>query len=134
MKESANNKFHAYANSFWSEMKSAHRSLQTRRIPIYAQTEDKVYYALPKLVKPLYGVRGIDSPHHALRFCSLIPFSDPEYQREKVHRRFSSMLSGQSGSVEDHCHLLCSLLLGMGLRAYVCVGSTSKGEHSWVLT
>ena len=53
-----------------------HRNLQTRRIPIYAQSEDKVYVALPKFVKPVYGVRGIDSPHHALRFCALIPFSE----------------------------------------------------------
>lgn len=44
------------------------------------------------------------------------------------------MLGGRSGSVEDHCHLLCSLLLGMGLKSWVCVGTTSKGEHSWVMT
>jgi len=47
--------------------------------------------------------------------------------KEKAYRRFSVMLSSQAGLVEDHCHLLCSLLLGMGLKAYVCVGSTSKG-------
>ena len=44
------------------------------------------------------------------------------------------MLTGQAGLAEDHCHLLCSLLLGMGLKAYVCVGTTSKGEHSWVMS
>ena len=47
--------------------------------------------------------------------------------KEKTFRRFSTMLAGQAGLVEDHCHLLCSLLLGMGLKAYVCVGTTSKG-------
>lgn len=36
--------------------------------------------------------------------------------------------------MEDHCHLLCSLLLGMGLKSYVCVGTTGKGEHSWVMS
>ena len=31
--------------------------------------------------------------------------------------------------------LLCSLLLGFGLDAYVCVGTKNKGAaHSWVLT
>jgi centrosomal protein CEP76 len=44
------------------------------------------------------------------------------------------MLVGQSGIVEDHCHLLCSLLLGFGLKAYVCVGTAGKGEHSWVMS
>ena len=73
--------------------------MQTRRIPIYAQTEDKIYVALPKLVKPLYGVRGIDSPHHALRFCSLIPFEEGQFNKERSFRRFSTMLAGQSGLV-----------------------------------
>lgn len=36
---------------------------------------------------------------------------------------------------EDHAVLLCSLLLGFGLEAYVCVGTKAKGlAHSWVLT
>ena len=81
LKESANTTFHSYANTFWNEIKNVHRSLQTRRIPIYAQTEDKIYYPLAKLIKPIYGVRGLDSPHHALRFCSLIPFSSEEMHK-----------------------------------------------------
>ena len=37
--------------------------------------------------------------------------------------------------VEDHCVLLCSLLLGYGLEAYVCVGTKAQGlAHSWVAT
>ena len=37
--------------------------------------------------------------------------------------------------VEDHATLLCSLLLGFGLDAYVCVGTKSKGiAHTWVMT
>lgn len=37
--------------------------------------------------------------------------------------------------VEDHCTLLCSLLLGYGLEAYVCVGTKAQGlAHSWVAT
>ena len=31
--------------------------------------------------------------------------------------------------------LLCSLLLGFGLDAYVCVGAKAKGAaHTWVVT
>ena len=38
-------------------------------------------------------------------------------------------------SCEDHCVLLCSLLLGFGLDAYICVGSKVKGVgHTWVMT
>lgn len=36
---------------------------------------------------------------------------------------------------EDHAVLLCSLLLGFGLNAYVCVGTKAKGAaHTWVMT
>lgn len=30
--------------------------------------------------------------------------------------------------------LLCNLLLGFGLEAYVCIGTNSEGSHAWVLT
>jgi len=33
------------------------------------------------MIKPIFGVRGIDSPHHALRFCSLIPFCEPQLHK-----------------------------------------------------
>ena len=40
-----------------------------------------------------------------------------------------------SKDCEDHAALLCSLLLGFGLSAYVCVGTKAKGaSHSWVMT
>lgn len=36
---------------------------------------------------------------------------------------------------EDHAILLCSLLLGFGLDAYICVGTKQKGSvHAWVMT
>ena len=30
--------------------------------------------------------------------------------------------------------LLCNLLLGFGLDAFVCVGTNQEGAHAWVLT
>ena len=37
--------------------------------------------------------------------------------------------------IEEHAVLLCSLLLGFGLNAYVVVGTKSKGQaHMWVMT
>lgn len=38
------------------------------------------------------------------------------------------------GSVEDHANLLCSFLLGFGLKSYVALGHSSRGEHAWVIT
>jgi len=46
-----------------------------------------------------------------------------------------SFLARGKGDVEDHCVLLCSLLLGFGLDAYVCIGTKAKGiSHAWVVT
>jgi len=37
--------------------------------------------------------------------------------------------------VENHATLLCSLLLGFGLNAYVCLGTKAKSSpHAWVVT
>jgi len=38
------------------------------------------------------------------------------------------------GDSEDHALLLCNLLLGFGLDAFVCVGTNGEGSHAWVLT
>nr|XP_020011665.1 centrosomal protein of 76 kDa-like [Castor canadensis] len=45
------------------------------------------------------------------------------------------LLSEEEGDCEDHANLLCSLLLGYGLEAFVCVGTKAKGvPHAWVMT
>ena len=45
------------------------------------------------------------------------------------------MLSVNFQDCEAHACLLCSLLLGFGLDAYVCIGTKSKGlTHAWVMT
>lgn len=38
------------------------------------------------------------------------------------------------GDVEDHAALLCNLLLGFGLEAYVVIGVSINGPHTWVIT
>lgn len=46
----------------------------------------------------------------------------------------SSVLSQGWGGLEDKTSLLCSLLLGFGLDAYVIIGKTVESEwHQWVM-
>lgn len=40
----------------------------------------------------------------------------------------------KKGDVEDHVVLLCNLLLGFGLDAYIAAGVAINGPHLWVLT
>ena len=85
---------------------------------------------------PLDQIRGIDSPFHAARFVSLIPFKKreaPGGEKTDIWHRFQSFLANGSGDYQDHSLLLCSLLLGFGLDAYVVCGSSSEGPHMWVL-
>lgn len=45
------------------------------------------------------------------------------------------IISPPQGDCEDHANLLCSLLLGFGMEAFVCVGTKAKGTpHTWVMT
>lgn len=81
--------------------------------------------------------RILETPLHAARFVSLIPFQRLEAigkERVEVWHSIQSFLSRGCGDSEDHSVLLCNLLLGFGLEAYVCVGTNSEGSHSWVLT
>jgi len=45
-----------------------------------------------------------------------------------------ALLCRKSGEAEEHALLLCSLLLGFGLDAFVCIGTDAHGPHVWVLT
>jgi centrosomal protein CEP76 len=100
------------------------------------------------MLYPLEGNRLIDSPFHAARFVSLIPFQRKEApggQKVEIWHSIHSFLARVSfvssliflkgcGDCEDHSLLLCCLLLGFGLDAYVCVGTGGEGPHTWVLT
>lgn len=89
-------------------------------------------------VQPLYGIRGIDSAYHAARFVSLFQYV-PEMlptkdERAEVWHSFHTFIAQGFGDVEDHSTLLCSLLLGFGLDAYICVGNSGDGPHLWVMS
>ena len=82
-------------------------------------------------------VGNLDTPLHAARFVSLIPFQRleaPGKEKIEVWHSMQSFLARGCGDSEDHAVLLCNLLLGFGLEAYVGVGTNSEGSHAWVLT
>lgn len=111
-------------------------------------------------VRPIYPPRNSNlsnGPRFASRFVSLIPFNrlcSLSGGRRESWLPAQAMLLRRSGDVEDHANLLCSLLLGWGMNAYVCSGyirssfnsdtptlmeeNSPKGEtsisHYWVVT
>jgi centrosomal protein CEP76 len=84
----------------------------------------------------------LPTPRHAARFVSLIPFEQngtlagsPGVTDEGVWSSAHSFLARGAGDASDHANLLCSLLLGFGLDAYVAIGADEAGTAtSWVCT
>jgi centrosomal protein CEP76 len=99
-------------------------------------------------ISPIAPPRSLNGPRFAARLVSLIPYmKEPSLFGTKADACWSSthaFLAKKCGSVEDHALLLCSLLLGWGLNAYVAMGlitSSSISEntnniipHTWVVT
>lgn len=84
----------------------------------------------------MYADRILDSPLHAARFVSLIPFERmeaPGSDKVEVWHSMQAFLARGCGDAEDHAVLLCNLLIGFGLDAYVAVGTNGEGSHAWVV-
>lgn len=84
--------------------------------------------------------RLLDTPRQAARFVSLIGYNKitPSFGiNEQVEQwlNLHTFLVRNRGDSENHSILLCNLLLGFGLDAYVCVGTKIKNQtHTWVVT
>ena len=66
-----------YANDWWADFKSIRPQHKTRLVKIVAETDDReasVYKPVCSLISPMVADRLLDSPLHAARFVSLIPF------------------------------------------------------------
>lgn len=70
-------RFLEYSNNWWSEFKEIRPSHKQRLVKIYAETDDRegsCYKPTCSLIQPMFADRILDSPLHAARFVSLIPF------------------------------------------------------------
>lgn len=131
--------FLEYAKEWYSEYKEIRASHHKRLVKIFAETDDRssIYTPTCSLIYPLIAHKMIDSVNHAARFVALIPFQrleDFNSDRVEIWHSMQAFLSRGCGDSEDHSVLLCNLLLGFGLEAYVCVGTNMEGAHTWVLT
>jgi centrosomal protein CEP76 len=106
-------------------------------VKLFAETEDGSYKPVTSLIQPVRCNRMIDSPLHAARFISLIPFEREEAPgglRNEIWHSMFTFATLAKGDAEDHAVLLCNLLIGYGMDAFVCLGTSGDGSHAWVLT
>ena len=66
-----------YANSWWTDYKQMRPSHKTRLVKIFAETDDReasVYKPVCTMIQPMHADIILETPLHASRFVSLIPF------------------------------------------------------------
>lgn len=131
--------FLVYAKQWWKEYLSIREIHKERLVKIFAQDENATNRPVCSFVKPLRAGRLLDTAREAARFVSLmhqerVPTVGGGGRTEQW-TTMHAFLCRNKGDCEDHAVLLCSLLLGFGLDAYVCIGTKVKGAvHAWVMT
>jgi centrosomal protein CEP76 len=140
---SAEKAFLTYSKSWWNDFKSANPSLKKRSVTIFAENETGAFSPTPSFLTPLIADRVINSPAEAARFVSLLPYRETDEgglgPKRSIWHSIHSVIAKRAGGAEDHAVLLASLLLGLGMDAYVAMGSRSSvdgGEEEaiWVIT
>ncbi|XP_030639159.1 centrosomal protein of 76 kDa [Chanos chanos] len=131
--------FLVYAKQWWREFLEIRPSHQSKLVKIFAQDENGINRPVCSYVRVLRAGRLLESPRQAARFVSLLALERaPTLGGGAKHEQWCTMMAflcRNKGDCEDHATLLCSLLLGFGLDAYVCVGTKAKGiPHAWVMT
>eukprot|EP00112_Aurelia_sp_Birch-Aquarium-sp1_P012545 Seg2636.3 transcript_id=Seg2636.3/GoldUCD/mRNA.D3Y31 product="Centrosomal protein of 76 kDa" protein_id=Seg2636.3/GoldUCD/D3Y31 len=130
--------FLAYAKQWWREYLQIRSSHNNRLVKIFAQNENGIHKHACSYVHPLRAGRLIDTPRQAARFVSLLAYDKVPMvggNKTEMWMNTHAFLCAGKGDVENHSILLCSLLLGFGLNAFVCIGTKTKGiAHSWVVT
>ncbi|XP_066539599.1 centrosomal protein of 76 kDa isoform X2 [Hoplias malabaricus] len=131
--------FLVYAKQWWREFLEIRPSHQSKLVKIFAQDENGVNRPVCSYVRVLRAGRLLESPRQAARFVSLLVQERAPVvgggARQEQWCTMMAFLCRNKGDCEDHATLLCSLLLGFGLDAYVCVGTKAKNiPHTWVMT
>ncbi|XP_014670926.1 PREDICTED: centrosomal protein of 76 kDa-like [Priapulus caudatus] len=131
--------FLVYAKEWWREYLQVRESHSSRLVKIFAQDETASHRPVCTYLWPLTAGRLLDTPRQAARFVSLIPYEKTSSvgadDSVELWASPHAFLARRRGDCENHALLLCGLLLGFGLDAYVCLGTKTKGApHAWVMT
>jgi hypothetical protein len=88
-----------YAHDWWNDFKQIRPAHKNRLVKIFAETDDRessVYKPVCSLIGPMIADRILESPLHASRFVSLIPYhrmEAPGAEKLEVWHSMQSFLS-----------------------------------------
>lgn len=125
----SNKLLYRHARSWWSRVRRMHPHIESRNIRILAEDECGSHRFACCMLSPVTPPRELLSPRFAARFVSLVPLrTDPGLRggRSDGWRSAFATICRMQGSTEDHALLLCSLLLGWGLDAWVAMGVATE--------
>lgn len=138
---SLSQEFFQFSRQWWKKTLAAYPWLQTRIIKLLAHDEASCARCVCSLLAPISPARQLPTPRFAARFVSLLPFHRDislTGGRNETWKSALGTLATRSGDIEDHALLLCSLLLGWNMHAYVALGTMQAASHQkpycWVIT
>lgn len=128
--------------AWWANLRQDYQFISERQLKFVTEDECGRHRFVGNFISAILPAREINGPRYAARFVSLLPFRrEISLSGGRINRWHSpfATLCRLEGDVEDHAILLCSLLLGWGLQAFVALGTlhTTKEEkhtHCWVVT
>eukprot|EP00899_Mesostigma_viride_P001946 jgi/Mesvir1/11752/Mv00123-RA.1 len=126
-----------YAKGWWGDYLGIREGHKRRLVKLLAHAENGEQKLVCTFVTPMSAGRLLATPREAAHFVALLDYREEPgmgASREETWHSVHTFLSKGHGYTEDHAVLLCSLLLGFGLDAYVCVGKDQRGGHAWVVT
>nr|XP_045583392.1 centrosomal protein of 76 kDa-like [Procambarus clarkii] len=129
--------FRTYAQKWWQEYLNASTSHSSRLVQMFAMDECGKYRFVCEFVRKFEVGRMLKSPEEAARWVSVMPVIPIHHLPACSNRLWFTLpiaVIARSLSTESKCTLLCSILLGYGLDAWVCVGTRRSGTpHAWVM-
>ena len=130
--------FLVYAKRWWQEYQAA-GSFANRHVKVFASVQSHASQTccVTAFVTPVTAERVLDSPLTSARYVSLLTYDQDDDTITSPHgvirdvacpSAFSFVVKGK-GELQEHAHLLCSLLLGHGLDAWVALGVDESLHH-----
>nr|CAB3230038.1 centrosomal protein of 76 kDa-like [Phallusia mammillata] len=131
--------FLVYAKQWWKEYLQIREEHSSRSVKIFAQDENGTNRLVCNYVRPMSTGRLLNTPRSVARFVSAFVYEKATMigsgTKNQYWQSMHSFLCCKKGDHEEHSNLLCSLLLGFGLQAYVCIGTKkTHSSYSWVMT
>jgi hypothetical protein len=114
------------ARAWWSKAIETYPHISNHVFKIIAEDELGYHRSVCSLLTPIQPHRSLINPKFSARFVSLIPFRRDiglTGGRVETWRSCHAVMSRLQGDVEDHAILLCSLLMGWGLDAWIGLGT-----------